>query len=154
MVIPRSTTYQHCIDHRLDSMSIDPPSLATAPPLQINVDDTKDQHQHPHDNRNNTNTLIASPPHVEDPNDIIIDGGGRPYNINRILKWYDVDEKWRDDGQREEAAKIIVAALYKVSQANINLNRGIEGALELRFFGPTFIIYHVMTSSHININRK
>ena len=55
-----------------------------------------------------------------------------------------MDEKWKSDIQREDAAKIIVAALHKISQAHININRCIEGALELRFFGPTFhfIPYH------------
>ena len=51
---------------------------------------------------------------------------------------YDVDEKWKSEDQKEEAAKIICAALHKIAQSNHNLNRGIEGALELRFFGPTY----------------
>ena len=49
-----------------------------------------------------------------------------------------MDEKWNSEEQKENAAKIIVSAINKISQSNHNLNRGIEGALELRFFGPTF----------------
>ena len=139
-VIPKSSIYQHCIDHRTVILPTDPPSSSPTTAIPSN------NNNHNHNSHNNqTNVpLSASPPYAEDPNDVIIDGGGRPYNINRTLKWYDVDEKWKNEDQREDAAKIIVAALYKMSQTHINTNRGIEGALELRFFGPTFhfIPYH------------
>ena len=62
-------------------------------------------------------------------------------NLIRFIKTYDVKDGIIGEIQKDKIARILVNAINKLSKANINIRKAIDGAIELRLLAPTF--FHV-----------
>ena len=68
----------------------------------------------------------------------IIDGNAEIFDIREALYQVDVNEDIKNEESRDKAAKVMVAALNKISQHHSNTRLAIEGAIELRLYAATY----------------
>ena len=54
------------------------------------------------------------------------------------MQYFDIDDDMESDEQKDQAIKILVNALNEISKSNISLKRGLNGAVMLRLFAPTY----------------
>ena len=79
-IIPSNESHPHCMNHRYE-----PPSMPAAAAAQIPL--VQDRISPPRNDATN----------IADKEDITIDGDGLAYDINRIINYHDIDEKWRSE---------------------------------------------------------
>ena len=89
-------------------------------------------------NDQNNDILIDNNNYNDTSSYIITDGNNNQFNINEVLKHYDVKDGIQSELQKDKIARYMVNAINKVSQSNRNLKKGIDGAIELRLLAPTF----------------
>ena len=87
-----------------------------------NINDNKNKNKQ-HNNNNST---------------IILDGDKAEFNINNATNYCEIRKGIYGDTQRDHAAKILTNSLNKIADANSNIQRAIDGVLQLRYFSPTF----------------
>ena len=78
---------------------------------------------------------------------IIKDKANSMFDIRRTMQKIDTNFRLNGDQEKAEAANIISTALHKIAKSNQNLDIGIEGAIELRLYAPT---YHFCTLRNDN----
>ena len=69
---------------------------------------------------------------------IILDANKAEFDVYNTLNYIETYGRIQGDLQRDHAAKILLNALNKIKQTNNYIKKGIDGALELKYFGPTF----------------
>ena len=135
-IIPASQSHPHCMDHRY------------LKPTNTTTHNTQNQSNHnppPTISNNNHNHNNAPPAAAANADEIIIDGDGRPYDINRIINWYDVDEKWRSEEQKQEAAKVLFCIALKLMSS-----RQMVIAHYNAIFGPNSLRTIQQTTAPVN----
>ena len=93
----------------------------------------------PNNNNNNTNDEY-----------FINDGTQKKFDVKRCLQQFDTQYKLQGELEKTNAANILCNAISKITKANKDLIKGINGAIELRMYTPTFHMCTLRNNSNEN----